>query len=108
MFAQQIASAPAVWFAFITCAFTLVLYLSLVPLRKNKGAKRLTFLLVSATALLGLTLGRIYLGDWAGRYEIISGLFVLLGLCFCYLSWSIWTDQHEGALTHRRKNREKK
>lgn len=101
MFAEQIAHAGTVWFAFLSCLLTLVLYLSLVPLSKNKGAKRLTFLLVTGVVLLGMTLARIYLGDWPGRYEVISTFFVLLGFAFCYLMYSIWSDQHEGARNYR-------
>lgn len=104
MFGEQIAAAWTVWFALLTCVVTLSIYLSLVPLSKNTGAKRLAFLLGLSTILLGITLARIYLGDWPGRYELISTFFVALGLAFCYLSWSIWTDQNEGAKQHRLKN----
>lgn len=104
MFAEQIAAAWTVWFAALTCVGVLVEYLILVPLRKNRGAKRLVFLLSVAVVLLGFTLGRIYLGDWHGRYEAISAGFVVLAACFIYLGWTIWTDQHEGARAYRVNN----
>lgn len=102
-YAEQIAWTPTVWFAFLALVGVTTEYLVLVNPMKNKGAKRLLFLLSISVLLTGLTLARIYIGDWDFRFEVLSGMFAFLGVATLYLGWNIWSDQREGVRQYRAK-----
>lgn len=88
--------------------FVLVEYLILVPIRRNAGAQRLSFLLAALLALLVLTVLRIFFGDYPGRITVLAVFFYLLTFAMVKLGWHIWRDQVEGARKYRNKRQPEK
>lgn len=86
----------------------LVEYLVLVPLHKNAGAQRLAFLLAVLSAMLILTVIRIFFGDYPGRVTVLAVFFYLLAFAMAKLGWHIWRDQMEGARRYRMSRRNRK
>ncbi|UXE04762.1 membrane protein [Arthrobacter phage Shambre1] len=79
------------------------LYMVLVPLKHNNGAKRLVGLLIAIDALLVTTLVNYFFREHVPlRREIVTAEFWALAFALAYLGWHIWKDQYEGARRYQR------